>query len=328
MGFIRLNRLDKNFKILLLYMTICCGCFLISRIMGGVAPFDFDFFDSICQLIIFIPLLIYEKIEKKEEKLYNSYKKKQKYDKNNYKDYIIFILIIIINFIYNLILLNRDISLLKMISFISTYNLEILFIKIINKFYSIGMSIDYIHQYIHQIIITLLSLGIDFIIYKYNNIILDFPHIILLLLVMILHSINISYKKYLIEIKNFSVYILCTLFGIFNLIFYLIIIIIKNYNNNFMCFNESCLIYFGYQLKSNLSWIKLIVSAILCIINYIFFYKILYHYYAPYVLMIFIVNNFTEIELTIIKSDTFHLLYILMYIILTILFFFIFFRNN
>jgi len=319
MRFIHFNSLDKNKRVLLLYIIICCGCFLISRLFGGVAPFDFDIFDSICQLIVFVPLLLYEQFKfKKEDKLKSANKNKINiYEKNNYKDYTIFAMFIILNFIFNIILLNRDHSLKKSITFINTYDFEILLGILMYNFYS--NKLRYLHEYIHHVIITLLALGIDYIIYKYNNIIFDFPHIILFLLFMILQAINIVYKKYLIEVKNFSVYKLCTLFGILNIIFYLILIIIKNKYNNFMCFNEICLNFFDFTLKGTIPLIKIIISGVLCCINIYFFYSIIYHFYAPNVLIVFLINNFTEIEITIFTSDTLNIFYLIMYIILTIL---------
>ena len=62
MKFIQINGLNQKYKLLLLYVTICSICFGIARLSGIVAPFDCDFFDSICQLIIFIPLLLYKTI--------------------------------------------------------------------------------------------------------------------------------------------------------------------------------------------------------------------------------------------------------------------------
>jgi hypothetical protein len=158
MKFIRFNSLDNKYKLLLFYVTICSGCFLICRLMEGIAPFDYDFFDSICQLIIFIPLYIYEIIKNKEN-FNNSSKSPIIYEGFNYKDYIIFIMIIILNFVTNIIHLNSDKSLKNMLIFVNTYNLEILFGKLMVNIYINDKY--YLHQFIHHIMISLLAIGID-----------------------------------------------------------------------------------------------------------------------------------------------------------------------
>ena len=107
MKFIQINGLNQKYKLLLLYVTICSICFGIARLSGIVAPFDCDFFDSICQLIIFIPLLLYKTIAKKG-KLSESIKKTNFFGKNDCKDYAIFVMMIILNVLFDIIMINLD----------------------------------------------------------------------------------------------------------------------------------------------------------------------------------------------------------------------------
>ena len=86
-----------------------------------------------------------------------------------------------------------------------------------------------------------------------------------------------------------------------------------------MCFNNNCLLFFEFKIEGISSWIKLSISAILCTVNLYFFYSILYYFNSFYILIPLIVNNFTEIELTIITNEKFNLLYLIIFIVLCIL---------
>ena len=310
MKFILFHAPDKKVKLLLIYSFACAACFIICKLMKGIAPFEFDFFDSICQLIIFIPLYLYETFKNKDN-LKDLSTSSNIYEFSNCKDYIIFIMIIILNFIMNIIHLNSDKSLKNMLKFVNTYNLEILFGKIMVNIYTNGKY--YLHQFIHHIMISLLAIGIDCIVYYYNRIIFDAPHMILYFLYAIIYCIIISYKKYLIEIKNFSVYKLCSVFGICNIIFYIIVIIIKYSNDKFMCFNGTCLFYFEHKINSA----KIFFSLILCTINIYLFYSIIYHFESYLVFVVFIQICFCGLGLNLISNkNVFH---IILGVILTIL---------
>ena len=174
------------------------------------------------------------------------------------------------------------------------------------------------HQIIHHIIISLLSIGIDYIVYKYNNfIIFDLSHIILFILYVVLLSINISYKKYLIEDKNYSVFSICTVFGFFNIIFYIILFIIKNIYNNPMCYNIICFNFFEYKFEGILSWIILFISLIVNSIHFYFFYSILYHFNSIYILIVLVVKRFYELFIQIVTSDNFSLYFLILYLVLS-----------
>ena len=309
MKFIRFNSLEKKYRLLLLYVYIGSTCFFIGRLIDGIAPFDYNFFDSICQLIVFIPIYIFKSIKKKIKKSNSNVD--IKYFKNTYKDYIIFGMIIIINYINNIILLNRDKAIKVLYGFTNTNNFEIFLIKVMIKIYT--KDNYYLHQMIHHIIISVLSLGIDNLKYSYNKIRFDLPHFTLFLLSIILRCVLLSYKKYLIEIKNISVYKLCSVFGILNMLFYLVIMAINHYYHNFICFNSTCLLFFDFNMNST----KIIISGILCIINIYFFYLIIYNFTAFFIPILFIVNNFAELLVFLITSKK--ILHIIIYVVLTIL---------
>ena len=251
-----------------------------SELVCGILPYKNQFFDKICQFLIYIPYFIFIEITKTKysnkegEELLSQKRNNTKKSNFTRKDKIILIIMIIVDILNDSFysIFDDRIELSKG-SFVRL-NIILISMLIISYFYS--GKIYYKHRILSMFTIIILTSIIDgFIIsrnkdeYKVNT-----TNVIIIAILSIMDAFIISYKHYLLSNKNFGIEKVSFTFGFIIFLILIILMIMKHYLGDSIFFNEHPdFVNFGYESLKD--WGKIIFSFIVNSIDFFLYYKVL-----------------------------------------------------
>ena len=261
----------------------------------GFIPLEYNYFNPICQFIIYIPIFIYNAIckNKHSKKNYLTEKKLDKTSKFSNLDCIIFAFIVFLDLMKAIPYIFLD-TLEQTFCLCSRYTIQIILITFFSKIYS--NTRYYKHNIISQIMFTILGLLFDTILMI--TVKDDYPVDMLTLttyfITIVIEAVVLAYKKYLFDVKLLTIEVVSSLFGIINFVFYVILFFSQYYfEKNFLCLNKTC---DGFN-DIELNFLIISVSFILNSLFYFLYYKIIYNFTPVHALLSISIFTFLYIIL-------------------------------
>ena len=280
-GLIEFPKLDKKAKLVIVFLAYTCISYLINDgIVSGILPYKNQFFDKICQFLIYIPYFIFVRIKNKkhsdEEEEILTQKRVNTFKNKNFtrKDKIVLVIMIIVDILNDSLYTIFDERISPSNGSFAWLNIILIFILIISFVYS--SQIYYKHRVLSLFIIIILTSIIDGFKISRNKdkYKLNIKNVIIIVELSIMDAFVICYKHYLLENKNFGIEQVSFLFGFIIFLSFLILMIIQYYFGDSIFFNQHPdFVNFGYKTLKD--WGKIIFSFIVNSIDFFLYYKIL-----------------------------------------------------
>ena len=279
-GLIEFPKLDKKAKLVIVFLAYTCISYLINDgIVSGILPYKNQFFDKICQFLIYIPYFIFVRIKNKkhsDEEEILTQKRVNTFKNKNFtrKDKIVLVIMIIVDILNDSLYTIFDERISPSNGSFAWLNIILIFILIISFVYS--SQIYYKHRVLSLFIIIILTSIIDGFKISRNKdkYKLNIKNVIIIVELSIMDAFVICYKHYLLENKNFGIEQVSFLFGFIIFLSFLILMIIQYYFGDSIFFNQHPdFVNFGYKTLKD--WGKIIFSFIVNSIDFFLYYKIL-----------------------------------------------------
>ena len=315
-GLIEFPKLDKKAKLVIIFLAYTCISYLINDgIVSGILPYENQFFDKLCQFLIYIPYFIYIEIKNKK----HSYKVEEEEDILNQrrvntfkninftrKDKIILIIMIIVDILNDSFYTIFDERINPSNGSFAWLNILLICTLIFSFFYS--NQIYYKHRLLSLFIIIVLTSIVDVfkIVNNKDDYKLSTKNVIIIVILTIMDAIEICYKNYLLGNKNFRIEIVSFSFGFIIFLSFIILMIMQYYIGDSMFFNEHPdFVNFGYKTLKD--WGKIFFSFIVNSIDFFLYYKILkefspFHVNLSYIICRYLPNiqdSYTETNKTL-----------------------------
>ena len=316
-GLIEFPKLDKKAKLVIIFLAYTCISYLINDgIVSGILPYENQFFDKICQFLIYIPYFIYieiknkkhsYKVEEEEEDILNQ-RRVNTFKNINFtrKDKIILIIMIIVDILNDSFYTIFDERINPSNGSFAWLNILLICTLIFSFFYS--NQIYYKHRLLSLFIIIVLTSIVDVfkIVNNKDDYKLSTKNVIIIVILTIMDAIEICYKNYLLGNKNFRIEIVSFSFGFIIFLSFIILMIMQYYIGDSMFFNEHPdFVNFGYKTLKD--WGKIFFSFIVNSIDFFLYYKILkefspFHVNLSYIICRYLPNiqdSYTETNKTL-----------------------------
>ena len=316
-GLIEFPKLDKKAKLVIIFLAYTCISYLINDgIVSGILPYENQFFDKICQFLIYIPNFIYieiknkkhsYKVEEEEEDIFNQ-RRVNTFKNINFtrKDKIILIIMIIVDILNDSFYTIFDERINPSNGSFAWLNILLICTLIFSFFYS--NQIYYKHRLLSLFIIIVLTSIVDVfkIVNNKDDYKLSTKNVRIIVILTIMDAIVICYKNYLLGNKNFRIEIVSFSFGFIIFLSFIILMIMQYYIGDSMFFNEHPdFVNFGYKTLKD--WGKIFFSFIVNSIDFFLYYKILkefspFHVNLSYIICRYLPNiqdSYTETNKTL-----------------------------